>query len=567
MNRDDKSEVTSPSLINKNLENAVSGKLILRIYMSGLTTLGKGVAFTNIVITGNVEGTPVDGTTYTITAAPDAAGHGVVSGGGAYAANEEGTLYAAPKTGYVFTKWLKGGADFEGNTSASIAITATADVTYTAVFAEQKSITYNANGGAGTVPATGYVLAGENFDTETPYLLYKSGYTFSGWNTAADGSGMAYAAGATIENITENITLYAQWEANTKVPGDGFTTVNWTFARADGAPTITCEGNETNYVQQVTIAGVAYDAIMHINTKQDAGVSGSKGKVNNTSNTAYAQVNKGTIFSIPAVNGMIVRYIATQAVTAVNAVGFTDNGTDISSQSLANANSVANNILTYQYTGNGTTLYIVDLVGGKYPSGITVTYPGSGEELISTLSGRNYASYVTSQKLDFASAEGITAYIATGYNAGKTAIVLSSVDVVPAGTPIIVKTETKGATVNVPLTDSDASSVEGNALVAGDGTTAWDGTDGYTYYYLASDLFHQATSGTLQSGKAYLKVLTSEVPAAARSFSFVFDDEATAIQGVETVTGKTAPRKVVKNGRVVIETSEGTFTLSGARVQ
>ena len=42
--------------------------------------------------------------------------------------------------------------------------------------------------------------------------LKKSGYDFSGWNTAADGTGTTYQPGETI-TLSENITLYAQWRA------------------------------------------------------------------------------------------------------------------------------------------------------------------------------------------------------------------------------------------------------------------------------------------------------------------------------------------------------------------
>lgn len=41
-----------------------------------------------------------------------------------------------------------------------------------------------------------------------------SGYTFAGWNTAANGSGSAFAPGANY-TLTSNVTLYAQWLANT----------------------------------------------------------------------------------------------------------------------------------------------------------------------------------------------------------------------------------------------------------------------------------------------------------------------------------------------------------------
>lgn len=41
----------------------------------------------------------------------------------------------------------------------------------------------------------------------------REGYNFLNWNTKADGTGDSYAGGATV-NLTENTTLYAQWEDN-----------------------------------------------------------------------------------------------------------------------------------------------------------------------------------------------------------------------------------------------------------------------------------------------------------------------------------------------------------------
>ena len=48
--------------------------------------------------------------------------------------------------------------------------------------------------------------------TTTPSVM---GYTFAGWNTAANGSGTAYAAGVTTSNITTATTFYAQWTERT----------------------------------------------------------------------------------------------------------------------------------------------------------------------------------------------------------------------------------------------------------------------------------------------------------------------------------------------------------------
>ena len=41
----------------------------------------------------------------------------------------------------------------------------------------------------------------------------REGYNFLNWNTAADGTGDSYADKATVK-LTENTTLYAQWEDN-----------------------------------------------------------------------------------------------------------------------------------------------------------------------------------------------------------------------------------------------------------------------------------------------------------------------------------------------------------------
>ena len=44
-----------------------------------------------------------------------------------------------------------------------------------------------------------------------PGSLAKTGSTFIGWNTAADGKGTNYTAGTTVAMGTSNMTLYANW--------------------------------------------------------------------------------------------------------------------------------------------------------------------------------------------------------------------------------------------------------------------------------------------------------------------------------------------------------------------
>lgn len=44
----------------------------------------------------------------------------------------------------------------------------------------------------------------------------RAGYTFTGWNTAADGSGTAYAANAEV-TMDRSLTLYAQWHKDAEI--------------------------------------------------------------------------------------------------------------------------------------------------------------------------------------------------------------------------------------------------------------------------------------------------------------------------------------------------------------
>lgn len=72
----------------------------------------------------------------------------------------------------------------------------------------QSTVIFDANGGAGAIAN----LAGSSAAPLTANTFTRSGYTFSGWNTAADGSGTAYADGASYA-FTASTTLYAQWTA------------------------------------------------------------------------------------------------------------------------------------------------------------------------------------------------------------------------------------------------------------------------------------------------------------------------------------------------------------------
>ena len=78
------------------------------------------------------------------------------------------------------------------------------------------TVTFEANGSA-EYPVEG-TMALQTVNAKTDTVLSansftREGYNFLNWNTAADGTGDSYADGATV-NLTENTTLYAQWEDN-----------------------------------------------------------------------------------------------------------------------------------------------------------------------------------------------------------------------------------------------------------------------------------------------------------------------------------------------------------------
>lgn len=81
----------------------------------------------------------------------------------------------------------------------------TAPTTYT--------VTYYANV-AGTAPVVDTYIEGADVTLRDANTFTNDGYTFSEWNTQADGDGDAYEAGEVIEGIEDNIELYAIWTEN-----------------------------------------------------------------------------------------------------------------------------------------------------------------------------------------------------------------------------------------------------------------------------------------------------------------------------------------------------------------
>ena len=180
------------------------------------------------------------------------------------------------------------------------------------------AVSYNANGGSGAPSSqTKYYGTTLKLSTTKPT---RTGYTFSGWNTAANGSGTSYASGA---NYTANaaVTLYAQWTANTSY------TVTYSANGGTGAPasqtgpsgsTVTLSSTKPSKAATASELVVTYDKIEedavidrnsdtvtktrtyafdHWNTKQDdTGTSYTSGQqITLTSNLTLMAIYKETV--------------------------------------------------------------------------------------------------------------------------------------------------------------------------------------------------------------------------------------------------------------------------------
>lgn len=95
----------------------------------------------------------------------------------------------------------------------SLTAPATVFVQFEKIPASTYIVTFNANGGSGTMNSQSFT---ENEPQNlTANAFTRTGYTFSGWNTQANGSGTSYTNEQSVTLTTAGLTLYAQWTAKT----------------------------------------------------------------------------------------------------------------------------------------------------------------------------------------------------------------------------------------------------------------------------------------------------------------------------------------------------------------
>lgn len=211
------------------------------------------------------------------------------------------------------------------------------------------TVTYDGNGNTGgTAPAS--VVTTGPFTVAAVGTLEKDGYKFTGWNTAADGSGTGYVAGASAV-ATANVTLYAQWASGGLTSTLTFTAACGGSGTADDGATwaVTSDAAESTYD---STSGVHYGT----NSKQ----------------VSYVQLTtsdiSGTITEV-VVNARDAQASATISVT-VGGTAFTCSG----------SSTATNTSADYTFTGSASGAIVVKVDRGSkqtkaiYVKSVAVTY-------------------------------------------------------------------------------------------------------------------------------------------------------------------------------------------------
>ena len=203
------------------------------------------------------------------------------------------------------------------------------------------------------------------------------------------------------------------------------------------------------------------------------------------------------------------------------------------------------------YKGAGNSNFTIDYIYLIATESVTVTSAG-------------YATYVSGNNLDFTST-AIKAYTAKVNGASKS-VVMTQINKVPAGTPVILYKE-GGATENVPVATTTDTPAE-NDLIAGTGAAV--ATDGgadkinYILNNVSGIGFYKAAGQTVAANRAYLQ---TTVDAAAARMTMIFeDDDVTGVNEVRSQKEDVRSEWFDLQGRKVAQPLKGLYIVNGKKV-
>ncbi|MGN0220533.1 MAG: hypothetical protein ACI4BA_00205 [Prevotella sp.] len=542
--------------------NAASG---LRIQIYNLDG-GKHYGFCNIVITGTLSGTIEQETLYTIETSVTPNGAGTITqspAGTNIALGEKVTFTPVANTGYTFlNKWTVNGVESEGATytieslSENTTVVAQFEKNPVLSFAKPEDV-YCVNrmfpadintvvkGGKTTLPAANY-------------MYYKEGYTMTGWKIGETN----YEFGAEV-TLNEDITAEPVFAENTVslVTRNSDVTVAYNFKQSEnGGRVVNIENNADKVITLITVDEQQIDYVMDADCKDNAGIDGKRGKLNNTGGTT-AQCNQGTVLYI---HDAVVGSKVTLNCSGAN---FTDATTF---NGIAGTPSSDKKSISYTATEDGDVKVIV--ANEKvYLTTITITYPYVPKSYVLEAADANFYSLY----LDYAVTvpENVTAYTGT-INGDKLALSEIADGYIKAGNAVLVKGSVAGTYTFTEKMDAETGTYEGNDLkgvltetavedLNAEGTVLTLGTDDS-----GSVGFRKPYETYVSANKAYLDYSVVSTAAGAPAFvEIVLPGEATGIEAIQSVQQKAADSAIYNMmGQRVGANAKGLILMNGKKM-
>ena len=409
------------------------------------------------------------------------------------------------------------------------------------------TVTYNANV-TGTDPIVDSYAEGANVTLRAANTFTNEGYTFSEWNTQDDGDGDPYDAGDVIENISENIVLYAIWTEN--APSNDHWVLTELADLTANDVFVIVGNNGSNYAMKntdasnsgpaaiaVTVSGTELSGTVPDNIKWNISGNATDGYVfypNGSTTTWLYCINNNNGLRIGSGNtdyntfeikasyiynkgrGRYVGvYTATGQSVAQDWRSYTSSGGNIANQTFAFYKKVTGDILPPSISANDIE-FVFDATGANIP--YTINNPVEGGEISAAVTeGDDWLTveYVSDNGI------GISCEV-NSVNSPRTAIVTITYTygVNQTVTKDVTVTQSAGAAeyTTIPALFADATDTEtnvyvtfGNWVVSGVYTngknvfvTDNDG-NGFVIYY-TTDMSSTFAAGKILSGTVLCKL-------------------------------------------------------------
>ena len=265
------------------------------------------------------------------------------------------TKNAFTKTGYTFAGWSKtstGSIEYTNGSIVKNLATSGSITLYAKWTANTYTVSYNANGGSGTMSKT--TCTYDTNCTIAANSFTRTGYTFASW-TKDSTTGTSYAVGSTVKNLATsgNVNMYAKWTTNTyKI---AYTMNNGSLG--------TNKPTSASYDANVLIDNPTKNLTVTINA-----------------NSQGATISKTSVSQAQTFNGWTVSGLNTNTAktgTASNAITTAYTGTSTKNTYFKNLTATNNGTVTFTANWTNTAVTLPTITKTGYTCGYATSASGS----------------------------------------------------------------------------------------------------------------------------------------------------------------------------------------------